>query len=171
EPERVFEIAKAVREAVPASTPVTVKVRLGYEDSALFSDVAAAVISAGADELIVHARTKVDGYRPPAYWSAIAEVAARSPIPLIAYGEIWSVPDYRECSWQSRCSDIMLGRGLLASPGLARQIKSGGPEMPWLRVLELLRDFSELTENLYDARYVGNRVKQWLAYLRLHYRE
>src|SRR5690606_17901838 len=111
EPERVYSIARAVREAVPATTPVTVKIRLGYEDSAVFREVAAAVISAGADELVVHARTKVDGYRPPAYWSTIAEVAAQSPIPVIANGEIWSVADYRECSRQSRCADVMLGRG------------------------------------------------------------
>ncbi|MCW8195874.1 tRNA dihydrouridine(16) synthase DusC [Proteobacteria bacterium 005FR1] len=177
EPQRVHEITRAIRDAVPARVPVTAKIRLGYEDCDLFEDVVAAVIAAGANELVVHARTKVDGYKPPAFWSEIARVrdaVAASGTVLVANGEIWSLDDYRLCREQSDCKDVMLGRGLLACPDLARQIKAASEgsritPMPWTQVLEMLAQFAQMTEELYDPRYVGNRVKQWLGYLRRHY--
>lgn len=175
EPERVFAITRAIREAVPASVPVTAKIRLGFESASVFEEVVAAVIAAGADELTVHARTKVDGYKPPAYWKEIATVVDR-PIPIIANGEVWTALDYLRCREQSGCEDVMLGRGLLACPDLARQIKSGSSSkskqlapMQWTEVLALLIQFGRITEELYEARYVGNRIKQWLGYLRRHY--
>ena len=72
EPQRVHDITAAVRAAVPADVPVTVKTRLGYEDQALFMDIVRGIDAAGATELTVHARTKRHGYRPPAYWEEIA---------------------------------------------------------------------------------------------------
>ncbi|MEQ8515679.1 MAG: tRNA-dihydrouridine synthase, partial [Chromatocurvus sp.] len=71
EPERIHNITAAVRRALPAGVPLTVKVRLGFEDRDTFTDVIAAIDSAGASEIVVHARTRRDGYRPPAYWDEI----------------------------------------------------------------------------------------------------
>jgi len=48
--------------------------RLGFNDDSRAEDCAKAIEGAGADELVVHARTKAHGYRPPAYWDRIAEV-------------------------------------------------------------------------------------------------
>lgn len=169
EPERVFAITHAVRDALPPQVPLTVKIRLGYADSSLFPEVVDAVVQGGASELTVHARTREDGYKPPAYWAHIGQVAPTCAIPIIANGEIWSVADSVECQQQSACTDLMLGRGILASPGLARQIKGVGVALEWTQVLELLDDFSATTEAVYTARHVGNRVKQWLAYLRRQY--
>lgn len=171
EPERVFAITRAVREALPAHVPLTVKTRLGYEDASVFPDVVDAVVQAGASELTVHARTKEDGYKPPAFWSHIGAVAPGCPIPIIANGEIWSPEDSRLCRQQSACEDIMLGRGILANPALAQLIKGSAEALAWTQVLELLDEFSVVTEEVYTPRHVGNRVKQWLAYLRRHYRE
>lgn len=174
EPERVHNIVAAVRAAVPAAIPVTAKIRLGYQDHSLLQDITQGIFSAGADELTIHARTKADGYRPPAYWQHIFAIQAQAPVPVIANGEIWTVADARSCRQQSGCGDIMLGRGLLACPDLARQIsacRQGEAYVPldWLAITGLLLQFCEVTEQAYEARYVGNRVKQWLAYLRHHY--
>ncbi len=67
----------------------------------------------------------------------------------------------------------MLGRGALACPDLPRRIRSGGeePAMSWRDTTYLLERFCTVTEAAYDRKYVGNRVKQWLAYLRRHYPE
>lgn len=174
EPERLFAIVSAVRRHVPQAIPVTAKIRLGYDDSSLLSDICQAITEARASELVIHARTKRDGYKPPAHWHAIADIKQRSTIPIIANGEIWSVADYYRCKEQSGCDDVMLGRGLLACPDLARQIKRDvAGEAPscasWHTVLDLLSEFSVVTEQAYERKYVGNRVKQWLAYLRQHY--
>src|SRR5690606_39188939 len=74
QPERVHAIVKAVREALPLSVPVSAKIRLGYEDRSTYLENALAIAEAGADELTVHARSKADGYKPPAYWSYIGEI-------------------------------------------------------------------------------------------------
>lgn len=178
EPQRLHDIVAAVRDAVPVEIPVTAKIRLGFNDRSLLNDISQAIVSANASELTIHARTKSDGYKPPAYWDAIADIQATSPIPIIANGEIWNIDDYRSCIEQSGCNDVMLGRGLLACPDLAMQIRSGRSmttsrekilTLSWLQVLDLVAQFCIVTEAMYERKYVGNRVKQWLGYLRQHY--
>ena len=71
EPQMVGEIVRQVRVAVPSERPVTAKIRLGFEDRSLYMDNALAIAEAGATELCVHARSRADGYNPPAYWSYI----------------------------------------------------------------------------------------------------
>src|SRR5690554_7124080 len=73
EPELMYEIAAAVRKAVPADVPVTAKMRLGYDDRSMGVACAQALDAAGAQEIVIHARSKVDGYKPPAYWEEIAK--------------------------------------------------------------------------------------------------
>ena len=175
-PERVYSIIKAVRDAVPREIPVSAKIRLGYEDRNAYLDNARAVEAAGADELTVHARSKADGYKPPAYWHYIADIKSELKIPVIANGEIWSVEDYLRCREQSQCDDVMLGRGLLSCPDLARQIKAhlaGEAYQPlsWAEICTTLFDYYRLTTPLYETRNCGNRVKQWLMYLSRQYPE
>lgn len=174
QPERVYAIVKAVRDAVPAEIPVSAKIRLGYEDRSSYLDNARAVAAAGAAELTVHARSKADGYKPPAYWEYIAEIRATIDIPVVANGEIWNLADYQRCRDQSCGDDVMLGRGLLACPDLARQIKAdamGESYQPlgWSDICPILFDYYRQTLPRYTDKNCGNRVKQWLMYLRLQY--
>jgi tRNA-dihydrouridine synthase C len=175
-PDRVFAITQAVRQAVPSRIPVTVKIRLGYDDSSLFTDITQAIFAANASELVIHARTKVDGYKPPAHWHFIKQVHPVSPIPLIANGEVWTLDDYRACVDQSGCADIMIGRGVLARPDLPKRIKqmqAGTQEcaMSWQEVAQLLVAFFDLSKEHYDDEYLGNPIKQWLVYLKKGYQE
>ena len=176
EPELVGRIVRAVRVAVPRDIPVTAKIRLGYEARNLYMDNARAIAAAGAAELCVHARSRADGYKPPAYWSCIGEIQEAISIPVIANGEIWSVADWRRCQAESSASDFMLGRGLLACPDLALQIKAAASgtaycAMTWPQVVPMLRTLYESTKEQYPRRFLGNRLKQWLHYLQLHYVE
>jgi len=172
----ISDIVVAVREAVPTDTPVTVKIRLGYEERNSYLANARAIEQAGANELIVHARSKADGYQPPAYWHCIGEIKKELSIPVIANGEIWSVEDYLVCREQSGCEDVMLGRGLLAKPDLAHAIKAHvqGRDfqyMPWTAIAEHMLQFFLRTCETYPAKYTGNRLKQWLYYLQKNYPE
>jgi tRNA-dihydrouridine synthase C len=174
QPERVNAIVSAVRAALPPHIPVSAKIRLGYEDRSRYLDNALAIAEAGASELTVHARSKVDGYKPPAYWEYIARIKAAVDIPVIANGEVWSLEDYLRCREQSGCEHVMIGRGLLACPDLARQIKAhltgeDYPPMTWRQVCALLHDYYRESQPLYPVKYGGNRIKQWLMYLRLYY--
>ena len=124
EPELMHEIAAAVRKAVPVGIPVTAKMRLGYDDRSMGVACAQALEAAGAEEIVIHARSKVDGYKPPAYWEEIAKVREAVKAKVIANGEIWTVADYWRCREVSGCEDVMIGRGLIARPDLARKIKA-----------------------------------------------
>mgnify|MGYP003630608664 CR=1 FL=1 len=174
EPQRVHAIAAAVRAAVPAHVPITVKTRLGFEDESLFLDIVRGIDAAGVNELTVHARTKRHGYRPPAYWEEIARAREVTGMPLIANGEIWSPADALRCLEVTGCDDLMLGRGTLCRPDLARLVVGAAeghmPEsMQWQEVLPLLLQFFAMNLAHYDAHYAPSPLKQWLVYLRGHY--
>ncbi|MFT4655631.1 MAG: tRNA-dihydrouridine synthase C [Kangiellaceae bacterium] len=170
-PETLYEIVKAVRDAVPSEHEVTAKVRLGYEDTSLAIENAQAIESAGASSLVIHARTKTDGYKPPAYWPWIAKIRANTSIPLIANGEIWSLQDAQTCIEQSHTSDIMLGRGALAMPNLAAAIKYGDKPYDWEAVKALLVEYTACEIYSEKGLYFPNRIKQWFSYLKKQYPE
>jgi len=174
DPDRIYHIVGALRDAVPPAIPVTAKIRLGYENHDLLLAVAEAAENAGADELVVHARTKLDGYKPPAHWHLLRAVRQRLKIPVFANGEIWSPADADRCRADSACHDIMLGRGVLSRPDLPRLVRAhseGRPLAPlgWALVLELLLTQFEAGLQHYPPQYAGNPIKQWLGYLRRFY--
>ncbi|MFT5034164.1 MAG: tRNA-dihydrouridine synthase C [Bacteroidia bacterium] len=169
EPELIHRIVCAVRRAVPLGIPLSVKIRLGYEHSDYLMDVARAIAQGGANELVVHARTKAQGYKPPAHWQRIAELKTQLAIPVIANGEVWTPSDYARCRTLSLCNDVMLGRGLLANPGLAAQLKFGAQPVAWPAVLELLRGFHFSLLHTCSPKHACGPAKQWLGYLKLHY--
>ncbi len=176
EPERVHAIVAAVRQALPATIPVSAKIRLGFDDASRYLDNALAVSEAGANELTVHARTKRDGYKPPAYWEYIASIRETVNIPVIANGEIWSPEDFERCRSVTGCDRFMLGRGLLARPDLARAIKAqlAGEDyqpMSWHEVCRLLHRYYRMSQPNYPTKHSGNRIKQWLMYLQRQYPE
>ncbi|MFC4158810.1 tRNA dihydrouridine synthase [Chitinimonas lacunae] len=176
EPELLHRIVHEVRCAVPAAIPVTAKMRLGYEDTALTLDCARALEAGGAASLVVHARTKTDGYKPPAHWHWIARIKEVVKVPVIANGEIWTVDDYLRCRAESGCDDVMLGRGLVARPDLARQIRAAVAGLPpdtigWDELAALLpRFYAEVQAKIAPDNAAG-RLKQWLGYLRRSYPE
>ena len=171
EPETLYKIAKSVRAAVPSQHPVTAKMRLGFEDKSLAFENAQALTEGGVAELAIHARTKTEGYRPPAYWDWIKKIKAQVNVPLVANGEIWTQSDAVNCQQQSDCENLMLGRGALAIPNLANWIKGNDNKMSWLQLLELLLEYSRYEIEGDKGLYYSNRIKQWLNYIKLQYPE
>lgn len=172
EPERIRAVVSAVRRALPPNMPLTAKMRLGYEDTALALDCAQAIEAGGAEELTVHARTKLQGYRPPAHWDWIARIRLAVRIPVVANGDIRSLEDYRRCREIAGVDDVMIGRGAIANPALARILRDGGgAPLPWREVRGLLRNFWDWHTVHTPPRHRCGRVKQWLSYLRETYPE
>lgn len=166
EPELLHSIAAAVRRVVPSHIPFTAKMRLGIQDSARAVDCAQALANGGVDELVVHGRTKLDGYRPPARYAAIARVREAVKVPVIANGEVWTTADYLRCRDETGCADIMLGRGAIADPLLARRIR-GDHTAGWDDVLlPALTMFWTGVRGKVLPRHAPGRLKQWLGLLR-----
>ena len=170
EPELLNQIVSAVRAVVPVDLPFTAKMRLGIDDTSRAVDCAQALAAGGIDELIVHGRTKVDGYRPPARWEWIDTVRAAVNIPIIANGEVWTVEDFRNCQQATGCADIMLGRGAIADPLLARRVR-GEPTGGWAEIAPGVAAYWLGVRQKVVPEHAGGRIKQWLALLRRNYPE
>ena len=177
EPEVMYQIISAVRQAVPSDIPVSAKIRLGYTDTSRMDDIKGAIAASGADWLTIHARTKTQGYKPPAYWEKIQGFNSLD-IPVIANGEIWNTEQAQLCIRQSGTSHLMLGRGAVTRPDLIVQVDK----------IDVAKDESLITSTLLwsdlithqikflqgeaknDVVLVG-RYKQWLGMLTKGYME
>lgn len=171
EPELVYTIIKTVREWVPEAIPVTAKMRLGNRDKSLALDNARAVQEAGASGLTIHARTKAEGYKPPAHWEWVARIREQIRLPLVANGEVWTPDDYFRCRDVSGCDDVMIGRGLIARPELGLMIRSlqqggSGDGASWQVIVQMLLRYFDHVEAALPERYVHGRIKQWLQMMR-----
>lgn len=172
DPDLIYRGAKAMREAVPAHLPVTVKIRLGWDSGDRQFEIADAVQQAGASELVVHGRTKEDGYKAERInWAAIGEIRKRLRIPVVANGEIWDWQSAQDCMAVTGCDAVMIGRGALNVPNLSRVVKYNAPRMPWPEVVQLLQRYSQLEKQGDTGMYHVARIKQWLGYLRKEYVE
>ena len=170
DPELVANIVSAVRRAVPAHMPVSAKMRLGNQCDSRAVECALAMQAGGASELVVHGRTRAQGYKPPAYWLRISDIRAAVRIPVIANGEIWTVSDAEQCRTESGCHGLMIGRGMVCDPGLALAIcKPGHAPLDWADLLPLLAEFWTLIKSHIEPKAWAGRLKQWLNFLRRRY--
>ena len=171
EPEVVYELVKAVRDAVPAHIPVSAKMRLGYMDRNFMLENAHAIEDAGAAWATVHARTKADGYTPPAFWDQLRPIREALKINVIANGEIWNNADAKQCRLESGCEDLMIGRGAVTTPDLTQCIRqnSDQPLLSWQDLLQLQIRFIHGPAKT-EIGMLG-RYKQWLGMMSKHYPE
>lgn len=171
-PELIYQATQAIRQAVPQDLPVSVKVRLGWDDVSQAFEIADAVQQGGATEITIHGRTKTDGYRADRInWPKIGEVREKLNIPVIANGEIWHYEDGQKCLEITGCKDLMIGRGALNIPNLSYVIKHNQVKFSWAKILPVLQKYS-LLENEYDSGFYHiARIKQWLQYLKKEYPE
>lgn len=178
DPQQIARVVAAVRAAVPPAMPVSAKMRLGFNDSALMTECAQAMQAGGACEIVVHARTKLDGYRPPAYWDMIPRIRESVSVPVVANGEIWTVDDALRCREQSGCGDLMLGRGIVADPGLALAIRAAvqgravqAAPVCWSDLVPQVQRFWDMVCEDLEPRQRAGRLKQWLNLLRRRFPE
>ncbi|MFT4021982.1 MAG: tRNA-dihydrouridine synthase [Acinetobacter sp.] len=171
EPDVVHLLVKAVRDAVPQHIPVSAKMRLGYLDEHHTLDNAHAIEDAGANWLTVHARTKADGYTPPAYWEKILPIREALKINILANGEIWNNQHAIRCLEQSGCVDLMLGRGAVTTPDLTLCIRQNCDDavLSWQELVDLQIRFLNGPSKT-EIGMIG-RYKQWLGMMSKAYPE
>lgn len=169
-PELIYQIVSACRQAVSDDIIVSAKIRLGWEDPQDCLEIADAIQQAGANQLTVHARTKMGGYKASEIkWEYIKEVKKQSQIPIIANGEIWNYQDGQACLEQTNADALMVCRGAFNLPNLGNVVKHNEQAMPWGQVVKLMLYYSQFEIKGDKGLYYPNRIKQWLAYLRHEY--
>lgn len=134
EPDKMVAITKAVVEAV--GKPVTVKTRLGWDDSSkIIVELAERLQDAGISALTIHGRTRCQMYKGEADWSLIGAVKAnpRMRIPVIGNGDIRSAAGAKEAFDRYGVDGIMVGRASFGRPWIFSEIKhflATGEELP-----------------------------------------
>ncbi|MGF9762651.1 tRNA dihydrouridine synthase DusB [Microvirga sp. 0TCS3.31] len=106
-----------------ASVPVTVKMRLGWDDQSINApDLTRRAEALGVKAVTVHGRTRQQFYKGQADWGAIASVVEVVGIPVIANGDIGSLEEARRCLAASGATAVMVGRSAVGRPWLVGQI-------------------------------------------------
>ncbi|VTS04144.1 tRNA dihydrouridine synthase [Tuwongella immobilis] len=175
-PDRIRTIVRTVRDAVPLPIPVSAKMRLGWDTLDAIQINADRAIEGGASWITIHGRTRAAGYAPPIHWEPIGELRKRSPIPVIANGDIWTLDDFRRCRDITGCEHFMLGRGALANPHLPQAVahelgtrSAPCPDSPvnWEFWLTQLQFWSEGSPR-HPPQLMIRRFKQWLSLAAAH---
>ncbi len=170
DPSMIYQLGKTLCQAV--SVPVTIKMRSGYEDTALFQENLSAAEEAGFHFVTIHPRTKKDGYSGQANWELIALAKEQLKIPVVGNGDIRSVDDALKMLKMTKCDALMIGRGALINPWLFLEIRAHFTKQP------VVKDFNDLEKYLttffasfpkqVKSRQAVNKLKSLFNYLFLY---
>ena len=166
-PDLAVEIAGRVVEAV--KVPVTVKIRLGWDNAQTAIDLAKEFEKLGVAAITVHGRTRVQKFEGKSDWEAIGNVrAAVDKVPVIANGDIVSVESAREVFKITGCAGIMLGRQPIKEPWIIRNIArdlNGEPPLPppdQRQRFELMMRHFQLCSEMYGEKLTVLQFRKWV---------
>ncbi len=154
---RIFsKLVKAVK------TPVTGKIRLGWDDKNLnYLVVARALEENGASLVAVHGRTKAQAYKGEANWDAIAEIVRSVRIPVVGNGDVRSAEDIDRIRRHTGCAAVMVGRGAIGHPWIFQ--RRDRHEIRFAEKAEVIRRHFELMLEHYGERLALILVRKHIA--------
>lgn len=172
DPKRAGEILQATREAVPI--PVTAKIRLGFtKTEQTVEEVCHELAKAGTEMLVIHGRTRDDGYSDPVQYerikdgfSAAREASGGRSFPLVGNGNVFDVKSAREMVEKTGCDGVMVSRGCLGNPWIFDQILHEHDQQPTVAEwLELVLRHAEYHRDFYsEGHYAAIRFRKHLLW-------
>jgi tRNA-dihydrouridine synthase B len=121
EPDTAFALIQHLTKHL--DRPVTVKFRLGWDSNSMnYLEFGKRCEDAGASMVVLHARTRAQGYQPGCKWEAYGELKQALSIPVIANGDINTVADAQHIITTYGVDGVMLGRACLGEPWLIGQL-------------------------------------------------
>ncbi len=165
QPARIRRIVSAMKASVP-DTPITVKIRLGWNDkSRNYLEAAAAAVDGGADAIVVHGRTRQARYTTAADWDAIGEVAAAVAIPVIGNGDLLFAHEIRSGLARSGCAGVMIARGALIKPWIFREALEGDCDLTPEERLAVYQRYVALAKAHWgEDEYATTRIREFLLW-------
>lgn len=168
-PELIYDVVSAT--VANADKPVTVKIRIGWDDDSINCvEVAKIIEKAGASAVAVHGRTRMQYYSGKANWDAIKEVKENVGITVIGNGDIFSATDAMSMMEYTGCDLVMIGRGMLGNPWIFKQCKAlwegkGEIEKPSRNevVDMMIRHFTDIKE-LKGERTAVNEMRKHVGW-------
>lgn len=150
------KIAASIVKRVAAATPVTAKIRTGWDEQSINAvEIAKVLEDSGVEAVAVHGRTKEQGYSGEADWEVIHAVADAVNVPVIGNGSIRTVNDVQAIKKEGKVSGLMIGRAALGYPWIFREIKHAletGSTLPPPDLNERWDAILQYAENLLDHR-------------------
>ena len=164
-PARVARIVAAMVRGLTRA-PVTVKIRLGWNDkSRNYLEVARAAVDAGAQAVFVHGRTRDARYRHAADWDAISEIAASVPVPVVGNGDLLFGHEVAPVRDRARCAGVMVARGALINPWIFREASHGYRQLSVEERLAVYRRYVDLAfEHWGDDDHGRSRARDFLVW-------
>lgn len=167
-------MVRAARAALGEEVPLTVKMRIGWDDDHLTGpEVARQCEAGGADLLVVHGRTREQMYVPPVHWDQVAAVKQAVGIPVFANGDITSPERAVEAVRETGCDGVMIGRGALGDPWLFERVNAAlagqtPPLLPTLpqRMAALRRQIYEMCEEKGEWAAMPQARSQAMHYMK-----
>ena len=149
------------------SRPVTLKMRLGWDDASLNApELARRAETLGIRLVTVHGRTRCQFYKGTARWRLVRETVAATALPVVVNGDIGGVADAREALRQSGASAVMVGRASLGRPWLIGEIAAALASRPWVPPAN--DDMAHAAAEHYESLLSAFGVAQGLRHARKH---
>lgn len=170
-PDLIYDVVSAV--VKNTSKPVTVKIRIGWDDESINCvEVAHAISAAGASAISVHGRTREQYYSGKADWSKIAAVKRAVDIPVAGNGDVVDAKSAMAMMEQTGCDFVMIGRGALGNPWIFKEVLAAWqgealPEPPTkeekkLMMVRHLQDLADLKGEYAAVREMRKHVGWYL---------
>jgi len=146
------------------------KIRTGFDDSSNFDQIINVINESGVDLITIHGRTREQLYKGKANWQLIKRAKELSSIPIIANGDIWSVKDIHQIKEETNCDGVMIARGALQSPWLARSFYNSelneNEELRRIRTREYIKSYQDkLQTKKFNSSAIHRQLKGLSRYL------
>ncbi|MBZ5535037.1 MAG: tRNA dihydrouridine synthase DusB [Acidobacteriia bacterium] len=150
--------------------PLTIKIRAGWDEKEIVAcDVARMAEANGVEAVVVHPRTRLQGYSGDANWDIIRDVKQAVKIPVIGNGDVRTVEDAVRLKQHTGCDAVMIGRGIMSNPWLFRQIAEADSGHPVTDVTmsdrhQLIKDYFQLLVEERPRGAIG-KMKQFACHI------
>ena len=147
--DKLIEIIRLMRKIIP--NRFTCKIRVGYQDDANFLEILKIIEGEGVDALTIHARTRTQMYKGTANWEYIQYAVDNCRLPIVANGDVWTLEDIDNIYALTNCHSIMMARGAMKTPWLAKLYKQGEEDSLVRRKHEIQKFFINFYEILSES--------------------
>ncbi|MDR3325202.1 MAG: tRNA dihydrouridine synthase DusB [Spirochaetaceae bacterium] len=173
DPARLARIVAAVKKAAGPDTPVSVKIRSGWDAQTINClECAQASVEAGAAMVSLHPRTRAQGYEGRSDWRHITNLAARLKVPVAGSGDLYTPEDAQRMLEETGCAAVMFARGAIGNPHIFSHTRAHllgralPPTTPRQRIQAAFRHLELLVQDAGETKACLEMRKTFCAYVK-----